>query len=152
MVMRKLLFTRTSRLLLITCLLLLPLVAGDFLSHVDSVRAQIAGTARDLSPKQAEALIEQDHSNPNFVVLDVRTPKEFAAGHLSGAVNLDYHSTDFQQKISQLARNKTYLLYCQSGVRSGLSFQLMKELGFRNVYNLVGGISNWSRQGLKTVR
>jgi rhodanese-related sulfurtransferase len=56
---------------------------------------------------------------PEIVVIDVRTPEEFAAGHIKGAKNIDFTAGDFKAKISELDRGVTYLMHCQSGGRSG---------------------------------
>lgn len=77
----------------------------------------------------------------NLEVLDVRTPEEVQAGHLPDAVNYDFKSADFESMISALPRNKPYLVYCRSGVRSGKTVELMKSLGFKKIYELKGGIT-----------
>ena len=60
------------------------------------------------------------------VVLDVRTKKEFAAGHIAGTKNLDFHSPDFEKEISKLDKTKIYLVHCASGRRSALACEKMK--------------------------
>lgn len=66
-------------------------------------------------------------------VIDVRTPQEFAEGHLAGAVNIDLQSPDFKQQIAALPRDRSYLVYCRSGNRSGVAVLQMKALGFADV-------------------
>lgn len=78
--------------------------------------------------------------NENTIVIDNRTKEEYETGHVEGAILIDYHSSDFEEKIAGLDRDKTYLIYCRSGRRSGAAMNLMKEYGFREVYNLEGGI------------
>ena len=80
------------------------------------------------------------------VVLDVRTPEETAAGMIAGAEELDFRAPDFQEKLGKLDRNKTYLVYCRSGGRSSSACSMMDEMGFKNVYNLVGGYQGWSAE------
>lgn len=75
------------------------------------------------------------------VLLDVRTPGEFAQGHYVGAQNLDFYSPNFKSELSKLPKDTTYFIYCRSGNRSGQTLQLMKQLGFKKVYNLQGGIA-----------
>lgn len=82
------------------------------------------------------------------VVLDVRTPEEFANGYIEGAVNIDFRSSDFESKISQLDRETTYLVYCGSGIRSRKAADLMKDLKFKKVYDMDGGLSAWAGDGL----
>jgi rhodanese-related sulfurtransferase len=83
----------------------------------------------------------------NSVVLDVRTPKEFTAGHIPGAVNIDWNGADFQKKVSALDRSKTYLVQCAVGGRSAKAADKMMTLQFTNVYNLEGGIKAWEKAG-----
>lgn len=92
----------------------------------------------------AQELIRQ---RQDLVLLDVRTPKEFDAGHLAGAVNENFHAGEFEQKLARFDRAKTYLVYCQSGARSRKTLALMQRLGFKQVYMLGGGIERWQAQG-----
>ena len=80
------------------------------------------------------------------VILDVRTPEETAEGKIDGAQELDFRAPDFQEKLGQLDRDKTYLVYCRSGGRSSSACSMMDEMGFTNVYNLVGGYQGWSAE------
>ena len=77
---------------------------------------------------------------PGAVLLDVRTPAEFAAGHISGAVNMDYESPNFKAEVAALSPETPYFIYCRSGRRSGLSAEIMKEAGIVRVVDLAGGI------------
>ena len=85
----------------------------------------------------------------NYVLLDVRTKEEFNEEHIEGAVLLDFYLENFDFKLSQLDKNKIYFVYCRSGNRSGQTLEKMKELGFKNVYNLKGGINDWKKQNYK---
>ena len=98
---------------------------------------------RSISPKEGLSIIEKNRDNPNFVILDVRTPGEYGPEHISGAINIDYYSNGFRTNLNQLDKEKTYFIYCQSGRRSGLSLKMMRELGFSEVYNSAGGILAW---------
>lgn len=80
---------------------------------------------------------------PNTVVLDVRTAGEFAGGKLRGARNIDIMSSNFVSQIKNLPKDKTYLIYCRSGNRSGQACAILSEEGFENVKNLAGGIMRW---------
>jgi rhodanese-related sulfurtransferase len=84
-------------------------------------------------------LITNRSGDSNFVVLDVRTPSEHAVRHVKGALNLDFYGADFTARIEALDRQKTYLVYCASGNRSGQATSRMHTLGFAVVYNLGGG-------------
>ena len=85
------------------------------------------------------------------VVLDVRTPAEFARGHLPGAVNLDLQSADFQTRLDELDQDDRYAVYCQSGNRSAQALATMVDLGFADVAHLEGGIGAWQAADLPVV-
>lgn len=106
----------------------------------------------DVSSKDADQLMQTHAGNPDFLILDVRTSEEYMAGYIEGALLLDYYAADFAEKLTQLDRSKTYLVYCRSGNRSGRTLQMMKDAGFRKVYNLQGGIISWQHAGLPLVR
>jgi rhodanese-related sulfurtransferase len=109
-------------------------------------------TARSVGPREAQALIRGNVGNRDFVVLDVRTPGEFAQGHLEGAVLVDYLSPGFREEMAGLDRTKTYLVYCRTGNRSTSALGIMSELGFRSYYHLEGGITRWLKEGMPAVR
>jgi rhodanese-related sulfurtransferase len=83
------------------------------------------------------------------VVLDVRTQKEFAAGHIPGAVNIDVNATDFPEKVAKLEKSRTYLVHCGAGVRSAKACDKMSHLAFPKLYNLEGGFRAWETAGNK---
>jgi rhodanese-related sulfurtransferase len=86
------------------------------------------------------------------VILDVRTPQEYAAGHLEDAVLLDWRdNVKFMQEVENYDKSKTYYIYCRSGRRSNSAAKYMKSKGFK-VYDMQGGINNWCGQGLKVVK
>ncbi|MFN8184724.1 MAG: rhodanese-like domain-containing protein [Candidatus Nanopelagicales bacterium] len=107
-----------------------------------------AGTATSLSPSDFQALTQES----GVVTLDVRTPAEFASGHLPGAVNLDVESPTFTQGLSQLDPNATYAVYCRSGNRSKTALDQMDQAGFSKMQDLDGGIVAWQSQGLPVVQ
>ncbi len=87
---------------------------------------------------------------PDDVVIDVRTPEEFAQGHLKGAINLDVQAPDFLQKVAALSPEKTYYLYCRSGNRSGYAVQLLRQQGLK-AYN-IGGLQELVQAGAEIER
>ena len=90
-----------------------------------------------------------NHSK-NSKIIDVRTPQEFQDFRIPKSVNVDFYDPqNFIKKITPLNKEASYFLYCKSGVRSNNSCTIMKGMGFKNVYNLVGGISDWSGEVLK---
>ena len=86
----------------------------------------------------------------DLVILDIRTPEEFAAGHLAGAINVDYYASDFEDQLSELNLDVPYVMYCNSGNRSSNALPLMDSLGFAEVYEMDGGIQAWFGAGLAT--
>ena len=93
----------------------------------------------------------QNNPPEDLVILDVRTPEEFAAGHLEGAIMVDFYSQDFADRIAELDPDVPYLLYCNSGNRSGQTVPLLEELGFNDVADVDGGIQAWLSNDLPTV-
>lgn len=85
-------------------------------------------------------------STDNALLLDVRTDAEFASGHLTGATQIDFYRGDFQEALSALDKNQPVFVYCRSGNRSGKAAKQMKAMGFKEVYNLEGGIGAWARR------
>lgn len=86
------------------------------------------------------------------LLLDVRTPGEYAEGHLEGSTLLDFNSASFRDEVAKLDRNQPVYVYCRSGGRSGRAADIMTDLGFKEVYNLEGGIMAWQRQGKPVVQ
>lgn len=129
----------------------LVLLAGVMLLFGFAVRSP-AGKAVGLSPGMALRLIEENREDHGFIVLDVRTGEEYREGHIPGALLIDFRSPTFRDEIAALDRNRTYLIYCRTGNRSGSAVQLMEELGFGSIYHLEGGIVSWNEEGLPVVR
>lgn len=84
---------------------------------------------------------------PDTILLDVRTPSEFAAGHIAGAVNLDVESAEFPQLVATLDPAKNYAVYCRSGNRSKVAMAAMNQAGFTHLFDLAGGIGAWQSAG-----
>ena len=108
-------------------------------------------TVLDVSPAEAYDLVQTQAGNPDFVILDVRTPSEYAAEHIENAINIDFYAADFETQVGALDKTNIYLVYCQSGNRSGQAAAVMDSLGFEEIYNLTGGISAWIAAGYPTV-
>jgi len=142
--------TRTEGTLKSTFLMALPALL--FLLVVIGAARAWGDESRNVDPGEAQALIRENAGNRDFVVLDVRTPGEFAQGHLEGALLVDYRSPGFREGMAALDRSKTYLVYCRTGNRSDKALGIMRELGFRSYYHLGGGIKRWTEEGLPAVR
>ena len=105
-----------------------------------------------VQPREAFALIQKNKDNPQFVVLDVRTPEEFGSGHIDGAINIDYNSGGFKFLTSELDKTRTYLVYCRTGRRSGGATKVMKDLGFVSIVRMKGDILAWQAEHLPLVK
>ena len=95
------------------------------------------------------AEFEKLRADKKNVVLDVRTQKEFEAGHIPGAVNIDVNAPDFPEKVAKLEKSKTYLVHCGAGIRSAKACDKMSHLAFPKLYNLEGGFKAWETAGNK---
>ena len=80
---------------------------------------------------------------PNAQIIDVRTPAEFMQSHIENAKNINISASDFPQKIENLNKDKAVFLYCLSGARSAAAMRYMSSLGFKEIYNLSGGLIQW---------
>ena len=123
------------------------------LSFLVAACQQSANNSKSINEKvsieQFEKLLVE---KSNALILDVRTPEEFAAGHVKGAVNLNIYDTAFKEALSKLDRAKPILVYCKSGGRSSDAASQMKEMGFGEVYNFGGGMLAWSNAEKPIVR
>jgi phage shock protein E len=99
---------------------------------------------KNVTPDEAEKLIQQ---KKDLIVLDVRTSDEFADGHIAGAQNLDFFSSDFATKLAALDPTKSYLVHCQAGGRSSKAVELMRQHNFGEVYHLKDGFHAWAEAG-----
>jgi rhodanese-related sulfurtransferase len=88
----------------------------------------------------------------DLTLIDLRTAEEIAAGYIDGAAQLDFYAADFEQRLESLPRDGHYLIYCNSGNRSGTALRLMKDLGFEQVTELDGGIQAWISSDQPLVR
>lgn len=95
---------------------------------------------KNINGTQFAELAQQE----NVVILDVRTAGECQSGMIPNAKNIDIMSSEFATKIKTLDKDKTYLVYCRSGNRSGSACGAMESMGFTNCYNLVGGVGAWN--------
>lgn len=109
-----------------------------------------AVTIETVSPARAAEIIAE--GRPGLVLLDVRTPEEFAAGHLANAVNLDLYAPGFADALAALDRETPYVLYCRTDNRSTEVREMMRSLGFTEVHEIDGGIVAWAEEGRPFVR
>lgn len=121
-------------------------VGGGFASLLLVITTAMAASTNGVlhvNPTEAQKLI----ASKKVVVLDVRTPKEFAAGHLAGATNINYLAADFAKAIAGLDPNQTYLVHCAVGGRSTQALPALKKLSLPSLYHLDGGIKAWEKAG-----
>ncbi len=102
-------------------------------------------TLETVSPEAAAEVIA---NTPDVVVLDIRTPEEYAEGFIEGAANVDFYRSDFAAQLDMLDKDAPYVVYCRSDNRSGQAMEVFADLGFTNVTEIDGGIVNWYESGL----
>ena len=89
------------------------------------------------------AVADFEKSLATATLVDVRTPEEFAEGHLKGAVNINFKKRTFPDYINAIAKDKPVAVYCRSANRSGKAALIMQSLGFKEIYDLDGGVKAW---------
>ena len=107
---------------------------------------------KDITVEDAYNLIQNNAENQNFIILDIRTKEEYESGNIKNSTMIDFYSDTFENKLDKLDKNKIYLIYCRTGRRTGLTMDLMEELGFLEVYNMIGGINQWITDGNHIVK
>jgi rhodanese-related sulfurtransferase len=100
---------------------------------------------RNISATEAHALL---HSPSKPIILDIRTPGEFSAGHIKEAININFRANNFRQQLDALDKNTSYLLHCRSGGRSTAALEHFRALGFSKVLHLNKGMLEWEAAGL----
>ena len=105
----------------------------------------------DISALEADSLINAHKDDDDFVILDVRSESEFNAGHIEGAILMNFNSGTFEDDVDTLDKDKIYLVYCRSGSRSAQAVGIMQQLGFKRIYNLSEGIIGWQNEELPVV-
>ena len=103
----------------------------------------------NLSAVEAEKFLRE---NKDTMIIDVRTLPEFAEGHIKDAILLDMTDSDFQDKIKELSRDDKYFIYCRSGSRSSYVIDMMKQLGFKEIYHLEYGLIEWQSEKFRIER
>lgn len=101
-----------------------------------------AQTIKKLDPQSFEKKLNE---SKELILVDVRTPGEYAQGHLANAVLIDIYSDDFKSRVSKLDKSKPVFVYCKAGSRSSSAVDVFTDLGFKEIYDLSGGISAWQR-------
>jgi len=136
-------------------LAVLPLLMGQGCPPMGLGAGQsVPDVVEQITPLEAQALIQSHQDDPGFVILDVRSAEEFAAGHLENAVSLCVLCSDpaFRAALADVDKSWTYLVYCRTGHRSATATSIMAEEGFTNLYSMTGGITQWQADGLPVVQ
>lgn len=94
----------------------------------------------NISPSEMRSKLADDN---NAVLIDVRSPEECAEGMVPNAININLFDAMFMDRIAELDRNKNYYMICRSGGRSSTACGAMAQMGFKNLYNLAGGMMSW---------
>jgi len=143
---------RLIALLLATALIAGACGAGDddaTSAEAEATEAEATAGLRQVSATESAELIA--NGADDLIILDIRTPDEFNEGHLEGAIIIDFYDADFVDQLAALDPNAEYVLYCNSGNRSGATMPVLEELGFTNVAEMGGGIQAWYGAALPVV-
>jgi rhodanese-related sulfurtransferase len=105
-------------------------------------------TSYDLTVDQFEQKIKD---LDNELLLDVRTPEEYNEGHVEGAINIDYYNETFSAQMDSLDKSKPVLVYCRSGSRSAKAAEILRQKGFKEVYEMKEGIIGWQQKNKSLV-
>lgn len=99
-----------------------------------------------VAPITQQVLVErQQQAEADLVVLDVRSPEEFASGHVPGAINIPHDRIG--ERLAEVPKDKDVVLYCQSGRRAGIAAQALAEQGYARLFHLEGDIAAWKANG-----
>ena len=138
---------------LVSALALLCLISQSALARPDPATNALAANQAIPAPSPGSPRkvyvdeFEKLWQNKTNVVLDVRTQKEFAAGHIPGALNLDVNAPDFGEKVSALDKKAVYLVHCAAGMRSARACEKMRGMGFEHLIDLAPGFKVWEKAG-----
>jgi rhodanese-related sulfurtransferase len=118
------------------------------LMMVVSLFAQ-AQSVKKLDPQNFDKKLKE---SKEAILIDVRTPGEFAQGHLVNALSIDIYANDFKSRVAKLDKTKPVFVYCKAGSRSGSAVDIMEDMGFKEIYDLSGGIISWQEANKPIVK
>lgn len=128
---------------------LLIIIVSIGLLVISSSNVYSQNGAPKLAPEQFKKEAKKKKKN---IILDIRTPEEVAEGHIEGADFINFLDESFEEELAKLDKKKTYYVYCRSAKRTIPATEKMKEMGFKKVYMLEGGLNNWMESGMKLVK
>lgn len=116
--------------------------------------ALLSGSCGEASKNDSSLVTPKELSlkQNDVVLIDVRTPGEFEQGHLENSVNINIADESFKEEVGKLDKSQPVYVYCKVGGRSAKAANMLREMGFEEVYDLKGGIQNWERSGMKVVK
>ena len=114
--------------------------------------AQEGGSEGQIAKNVDATQFHQLYTEKGGQMLDVRTDGEVAQGYITGAVQIDFYGDDFDKKVAELDKDKPVFVYCAAGGRSGQAMNKMKDMGFKEVYNLSGGFPTWASAGYEVLK
>lgn len=141
----------TGRRTVLLALAAFPLAACSSGSSKDSQASPATGASGNGAKVEVDAFKKQ-MAKEGARILDVRTPDEFASGHLEKAENIDVNAADFASRMGALDKSLPWAVYCHSGNRSGIAVEAMVAAGFTDVVHLDGGIGGWEQAGNPVVK
>jgi len=104
------------------------------------------GVFKNITPEETYQIFQEHKKDNDFIVLDVKTKQEYLKTHLTGSMSIDFFSRSFKDDLFLLDNNKTYVVICKVGIRSEIAMNLMIKMGFKEVYNVLGGDDRWIAQ------
>jgi len=105
-------------------------------------------TSKNVINTDPKSFSEKITATPNAQIIDVRTPQEFAGGHIDKAINIDWLGDNFEANVQKLDKTKPVFVYCKTNNRSPIAAKKLEELGFKTIYNMQGGLLKWDAEGL----
>jgi len=127
-------------------------VYSNIIDKESIIESDTVSFFKDIKVRKAYKLIIENSGNHQFVILDVRSEDEHSEGNIANSININYKSSDFQSKLDILDKSKIYLVYCVAGYRSKKSANIMKDKGFKYIYNMKGGMMKWKAKKLPVVK
>lgn len=117
---------------------------------VFNTSCQSSSQSTGVTTVSAEAFKKMAESG-KYTVIDIRTPREYEAGHVKGAINIDFYKKTFLSKMDKY-KNKPFVFYCRSGNRTTQAKRKFTKLGYKEGYELGRGIISWKRAGYGFVK
>ena len=108
-----------------------------------SINSESSDVITNLNVTEAKKLIGD---RDDLIIIDVRTPEEWSEGSLPETINIDVKASNFEEKVNQLDKSKTYLVHCRSGKRSARAVKIMEKNGFTDIYHMDGGFLAWNKK------